>query len=276
MTVLLDTPVITHILFQGLEDLLLPVSPDVDGAPYMIKQIDGLGPPDQSVAIAKTASGGKFQGIESEEREIVVLMELHGDVKKLRNNLYTMLRTGYDPRVKISLCNGSAPQFKQWAYVTKFEDALYVEQPLVQITFELLNPTFSALSQTSYAASQLSELHPTIYNGGTAATGFQFAVKFTDDMEHWYLRVAGDQSIGMTFDKSFNAGDVLSVSTIPGQRYIHWNKKQGTVQNKMGILRDDSEWISLHPGYNHFVVPPNTGKWNWKGPLTFTPQFWGV
>jgi len=95
-------------------------------------------------------------------------------------------------------------------------------------------------------------------------------------MSHWFLRVAEDQSIGMTFDKDFNVGDILAVSTVPGKRYVHWNKRGGTVQNKMGILREDSEWISLHPGNNHFVVPAGTDKWQWHGPLTFVPQFWGV
>lgn len=276
MTVLTTAPVVTHILFRGLEDLFLPISPNDETASYIIKQIDGLDPPGQNVAIAQTASGGKFQGKESEPREVVVLMELHGDVKTLRNNLYTMLNTGYDPKCLIGLYVGGVELAHEWCYVTKFESALYVEQPVVQITFQMLNPTFKAPNDRSYSAGSLSETYPDVYNSGTAETGFQFAVKFTDDMAHWYLRVAEDDSIGMTFDKDFNTGDILSVSTIPGQRYVHWNKHKGTVQNKMGILRDDSEWIMLHPGHNHFKVPPGTTKWQWRGPLTFTEQYWGV
>jgi hypothetical protein len=277
MTVLLRTPVITSIRLRGLDVVNLPFTPySTDSDPYVVKNIDGIDPPDQTVAIAKTGSGGKFQGIQSEDRDVVALIMLHGDVKNLRNNLYTMLRTGYDPKVWIDLMAGGVLFATVEAYCSKFESALFVKEPAVQLTFRTLHDKFREPATTSYPATALSETNPNVYNPGTADTGFQFAVKFTDTMQHWYLRVAEDDSIGMTFDKAFAVGDILAVSTIPGKRYIHWNKKQGTVQNKMGILRADSEWITLHPGYNHFKVPPGTTKWQWKGPLTFTAQYWGV
>lgn len=280
MTVLRTVPQITSLLVRGLGDVSLPFAGEVgsDMGLYVIKQIDGLDPPDQTLAIAKTASGGKYQGKESAAREIVALISLSPgeDPKTLRNNLHTMLNTGYNPKVTIFLMAGLAVVGTVDAYVTRFQSAMFVKDPVVQITFEMLNDKFKAPAARSYPASVLSETYPDIYNDGTAESGFQFAVKFTDDMAHWYLRVAEDDSIGMTFDKAFNTGDILTVSTIPGQRYVHWNKAGGTVQNKMGILRDDSEWIAIHPGHNHFKVPPGTTKWQWHGPLTFTPQFWGV
>lgn len=277
MPVLLSTPVITSIRLRGLDTVNLPFTPySTDSDPYVVKNIDGIDPPDQTLAIAKTGSGGKFQGIQSSDRDVVALVMLHGDVKALRNNLYTMLRTGYDPKCWIDLMAGGTLFATVEAYCSRFEAALFAKEPAVQLTFRTLHDKFRAPTPTSYPATSLSEVNPNIYNPGTADTGFQFAVKFTDDMERWYLKVAEDNSIGMTFDKNFNQGDILAVSTIPGQRYIHWNKKQGTVQNKMGILRDDSEWITLHPGANHFVVPSQTTKWQWKGPLTFTAQYWGV
>lgn len=279
MTILRTTPKISSITLTGLEVVNLPFgsgSGVSEDGPYLVKQIDGLDPPDQIIAIAKTASGGKYQGKESEDREIVMLIELHGDPEALRNHLYTMLNTGYDPRVRINLNSGGLQVAYVWGYVSRFESALWVEQPVVQITFTCLNTVFKAPIPTSYLPANLSEKNPSIYNEGTAESGFQFAVKFTDDMDHWFLRVAEDNSIGMTFDKNFNVGDVLEVSTIPGQRYVHWKKAGGTVQNKMSILREDSEWIALHPGHNHFAVPAGTTKWQWKGNLTFTKQYWGV
>lgn len=277
MSVLLNTPVITSVRLRGLDLVNLPFTPySTDSDPYVVKSIEGLDPPNQTVAIAKTGSGGKFQGVESEDRQIVALVMLHGDVKSLRNNLYTMLRTGYDPKVWIDLMAGGTLFATVEAYCSGFEAALFTKDSAVQLTFDMLQDKFRSPTPTSYPADSLSEVNPNIYNPGTADTGFQFAVKFTDDMARWYLRVAEDASIGMVFDKDFNQGDILAVSTIPGQRYVHWNKKQGAVQNKMGILRADSEWITLHPGHNRFLVPPGTTKWQWKGPLTFTPQYWGV
>lgn len=278
MTVLIDAPEITAIVLKGLDSLRLPFTSEATMEDtYIVKQIDGLDPPDQNVAIAKTASGGKFQAKQAGDREIVALISLNnGNPKLLRNNLYTMLNTGYDPKVIIELYEGAILIASVPGYVTKFESALWVKDPVVQITFECLNSTFAAPELTSYAPAELSESTPSIYNSGTAETGFQFAVKFTDDMAHWFIRQAENQAIGMVFDKDFNEGDILSVSTIPGNRYVHWKKTKGTVQNKLGILRSDSEWITLHPGNNHFVLPTATDKWQWHGDLSFTARFWGV
>jgi hypothetical protein len=299
MTVLLSTPNVTGIWLEALDDLLLPLTGNLGDSyfpddssfykalnvsnddKYFIKSIDGLEPPGQKVAIAHTASGGKYQGKSSEDRELVFLIGLNPDWDKgetpklLRDNLETMLSTGYDPKVRISLMGTIFPIGSVYAYVTKFEASLFDKDPVVQITFECLNPTFAAPNPTSYSPGDLDAKRPNIYNYGTAETGFQFAVKFTDDMNGWYIKQADHQSIGMTFDMTFHDKDVLSVSTIPGQRYVHWNKHRGKVKNMMGILTNNSEWIALHPGNNHFIMPNKT-KWDWKGNLSFTVQYWGA
>lgn len=276
MSVLRGSPTITKIQLVGLDTWTMPVGGGDYMDPYIVKQIDGLDPPDQLVAIADTASGGRFQGKKASDRELVFLVALNSaDPKSQRNELYTMLNTGYDPKVQIKLFAGITPVSTVAGYVTRFEAALYVKDPVVQFAFTCLNPTFKAPNPTKIAASSLSERHPNIYNPGTAEAGFQFAVKFNDDMPNWFIKVAEDQSIGMTFVKNFHQGDILAVSTVPGQRYIHWNKKKGAVQNKMGILTENSEWIKLHPGANRFVLPPGA-KWQWRGPLSFTPEYWGV
>lgn len=297
MTVLLSTPNITSVIIKGLDGLVLPfVSHVFEGMDdsayaagiadnedkYYIKSIDGLDPTDRNVAISRTASGGKFQGVTDEDREVVALIGLNPDwdagetPKILRENLYTMMYTGYDPRVDIQLVSGIFPVAHEYAYVSKFEAAIFDENPAVQITFTCLNSTFRAFEPTTYNPSELSETAPDIYNYGTAETGFQFAVKFTGTKDKWSIKQAENQSIGMHFDMTFNDGDVLAVSTIPGQKYVHWNKHRGKVKNMLGILTTDSEWIQLHPGHNHFIVPKKNDLWNWKGNLTFTAKYAGV
>lgn len=298
MNVLESTVKITSVLIQGLDNVNLPVMAHViEGATgelpvianlnahvddkYYVKSITGLEPPDQNVAIARTASGGKYQGRQSVDREVVALIGLNPDwdagetPKLLRDNLYTLMSTGYNPKVRIMLMASIFPIASVDAYVTKFEASIFDKNPLVQITFSCLNPTFAALDQMWYEPSELDLDFPNIYNSGTAETGFQFAVKFTDDKNGWFIKQAEDQNIGMEFDMQFHTNDILSVSTIPGQRYVHWKKRRGKVTNKMGILTNASEWLQLHPGMNNFVVPKQD-KWVWKGNLVFTPQYWGI
>lgn len=299
MTVLTSAPRITEIVIKGLDNLKLPITSHIlegiDEVPlkdaladnddrYYVKSITGLEPPDRNVAIARTASGGKFQGVTTADRELVVLIGLNphwdkGETPKLlRDNLYTMIYTGYDPRVDVQLVAAILPIAHEFGYISKFEADIFSSNPVVQLTITMLNPTFRAYRQMVYAAADLSETHPNVYNFGTAETGFQFAVKFTGTMSSWWIKQADNQNINMTFDMTFHSGDVLAVSTIPGSKYVHWNKARGKVTNKLGILTGGSEWIQLHPGNNHFLVPKKTGAWNWKGSnaFVFTPHYAGA
>lgn len=297
--VLTGSPPVTALVFRGLNNVILPLTSKVvegsviEGNPvfepgsagsndkYFLKSITGLEPPDQEVAIAKTRSGGKYQGKNVSDREIVILLGLNPDEdagetpKFLRDQLYTMINSGYDPKIKIELIAGIFAWAEIYAYVTKFEASLSDANPMVQITFTCLTPTFANPYGVKYAGESLDVKHPNVYNPGTAETGFRFAVKFTDNMPKWFIKQAENQDIGMIFDYAFETGDVLTVSTVPGNRYVHVKKHRKKVRNKLGILREDYEWIQLHPGMNSFVVPKKE-KWLWKGNLTFFPQYWGA
>lgn len=302
--VLGSIPKITSVVIRGLNDVVLPFTPHVlgdtdafdttpgldkfhatDEHKYFIKSIDGLQPPPRNVAIAATAGGGKFQGITSEEREIVVLIGLNPDwdagetPSLLRQNLETLLYTGYDPRADIICMAGVFPLFHEYGYVSNFEAAIFDANPVVQVTFTMLNPNFKGMFQTFYSAADLSETNPDVYNNATAETGFQFGVIFTGTMAEWSIKQSERQAIGMTFKKpsgNFVAGDKLFISTVPGQKFIHFQHYKGKVKNALGYLTGDSEWIQLHPGHNHFVVPKKVGRWDWKGPLTFWPRYSGI
>ncbi len=296
MTVLEAIPQFTSVTMKGLDKVVLPwrniffdgdnsaalhlLADDSDK--YVVKSITGLDPPDRTPAIARTASGGSFQGIQTEDREVVVLVALQPDwdagetPKLLRDNLYTMLYTGYDPKVDFILNAGFFPLCHEYGYVTKFEAAIFDANPAVQITFSMLNPTFRAFNPTTYDPADLSETAPDIYNYATAETGFQFGVKFTGTRNGWFIKTAESQSIGMIFDYTFHDGDILTVSTIPGKKYVHLKPHRKKVKNMLKILTSDSEWIQLHPGHNHFLVPKKVSIWDWSGKLTFTPQFAGV
>lgn len=297
MTVLTNTPTITSVTFKGLDKVVLPFRSHLfdgvsevdqknvvvgDDDRYIVKSVTGLEPPIRNVAIARTASGGNYQGSTFVDRELVVLIGLYPNFDKdetynsLRENLYTMIYTGYDPKVDVQLNAGPFPLFHEFGYITHFEASIFDANPAVQLTFTMLNPTFKSFYLASYNPGELSETRPNLFNYGTAETGFQFAVQFTDDMNGWYIKQAENQSIGMVFDKMFHDGDILTVSTVTGRKYVHWQKHHGKVKNELSILTGGSEWIQLHPGNNHFVVPGKAAKWDWKGKLTFLPQFAGV
>lgn len=298
-TVVANLP-LTSVRIRGLLNLDLPVQSGIilDGVNsaspadrYIVENIDGLEPPDVTVAIAKTASGGKYQGRTFADREVVFLIGLNPDYNKgetpqqLRTQLETYLSTGYNPYVTLQFATYGIPYAQARAYVTKFEDTIFSKDPAVQITFQMLNSTFKAISPTEYFASDLDRKHPNIYNWGTAQCGFQFGVTFDQEMPNgWFLKTSENPSIGMVFDYDFQPNDTLTVSTIPGNRFIHVKPHRKKVKNRLGILTNNSEWLELHPGVNRFITPKpyTTGWisgvsiWHWKGRFKFTPEYWGI
>jgi hypothetical protein len=101
-------------------------------------------------------------------------------------------------------------------------------------------------------------------------------VKFTDDKNGWFIRQADNKNIGMKFDMTFHTGDILSVSTVGGHEFIHYQPHRKKVRNKLGILTRDSEWLQLRPGSNPLEVPEKISKWDWHGPVSFRPHYWGI
>src|ERR1044072_7677257 len=147
---------INAIRLKGLEEITLRLRDTDPRDPFILRSVDGLGLEDMNIAIANTASGGRYQGRTPVLPQPVFLISLNPNwwsgenAESLRTKLYHMLSTGYDPYILIQLIgvrppgiNGPETVLAQVrAYVSKFEKALFNKDPAVQITFDMLNPTF--------------------------------------------------------------------------------------------------------------------------------------
>lgn len=271
----------TTIQLQGLKNINLRHGPDADPSDhYILKSVDGLGPPDITNAIAQLDSGGRYGGRQAAPKQLIFTIGLNPrwdngqTALELREEIYKLLSTGYNPSVPIRLLNGDTPVAKTTGYVAHIDPDLFSKDPQIVLTMDTLDAYLHDVNPTHYGHNDIGGFRPVVVNPGTAEVGFQFAVKFTAARNKWFIKVREHQNIGMEFDFDFSIGDVLAVSTIPGSKYVHWNKHRGKVTNKMGILTNSSEWLTLHPDVNHFVVP-KTG-WVWKGPLQFTARWWGA
>lgn len=269
------------IRLKGLTDIDLRTFTAEPTDRFIMKAADGLSPSQITNAIAITSSGGVYGGRQADYLAPSFIIGLNPDLmdttttaKELRDELYALLSTGYDPFVTIQLLDNEVLQAQVRAYVKTIEPVIFAKDVLVQLTFDTLNNVWKAPAVQKVTPTLISSTRFAVENIGTAESGFQMAVKFTADMPKWFIKTVEDQSIGMIFKMDFATNDVLSFSTIPGSKYIHWNKRHGKVHNEMGILTPSSEWLSLHPGLNHFIVP--SANWVFKGPVIYTPQYWGI
>src|SRR4051794_8917947 len=102
----------TKLRMTGLNVLDLPVVEALLTDKYLLKSVDGLGPPEVDVSIAPTLNGpGVYKGRRPQSRQIVALIGLNPDyndgetASDLRSALYGMLTPGAKDYISVEIMN---------------------------------------------------------------------------------------------------------------------------------------------------------------------------
>ena len=141
----------TKVLLTGITPISLPIVGALPSDVYILKSVEGLGPPEVDVSITKTLNaGGVYQGRQPQNREIVLMIGLNPNYKigqtvsDLRESLYGFLTPGYLDHVVIEIVNGVTTIAKTIGYVKKIEINPFSKDPQVQVTLACLKPYFEA------------------------------------------------------------------------------------------------------------------------------------
>lgn len=270
----------TKVRLVGLSTVDLPIVGALPSDPYILKNADGLGPPESDVFIANTLYlGGVYQGRRPQGREIVLTVGLSPNytsgqtVQSLRTALYGLLTPGtVEDSIPVQIMNGSTIVAVTDGYVKNIVPVYFTKDPEVQITITCAQSYLQAPAVVNVATASLSKTAPSIVNAGTAPTGFHMEVTFTAAKS--VLTIGTDATFlkQMRFDYSFLSGDTLVFDTRPGLRSVQLIRN-GVTSNIISALNSASTWLLLHGGVNTFSVITNTFNW---GPVFYTPQYWGV
>jgi Phage tail protein len=265
----------TKLRLNGLTVVDLPIIGALPSDLYILKSVDGLGPPEIDVSIADTLNaGGVYQGRRPQSREIVAQVGLNPDytagqsVSDLRASLYGMLTPGYVDNVNIQIIDTAAVVVQTTGYVSKLEINPFSKDPEVQITIPCLQQYLQALSLLFLTPGSKSA--PAINNVGTAPAGFFMEVIFTAGVTNWTLSDSSGKK--MQFNYVFLNGDTLRFDTRPGSRGI-WLVRAGVTTNIIYALSTDSIWYMLYGGNNVFATSSQLFNW---GNVYFLPQYWGI
>lgn len=251
---------------------------------YLLKAIDGLGPPKVDVAIAMTSDqGGVYQGRRPQNREIVMRVGLNPDyginqnASDLRETLYALLSPASPSEsVTVQIMNGSTVMVQTFGFPSTIDIVPMTKDPEVQIVIPCDRAYLAPTVPTILTGSTFPTLKTafTLDNPGSAPTGFQAEVTFTANLSSWQLHTHPTTTRKMLFEYPFLSGDRLQFDTRPGSRFIRLTRGSA-VTNLIGILSGDSVWYQLLRGAN--ILGTTSQAFNWgPGPILFTPQYWGV
>lgn len=263
---------------SGLATVSLPIVGLSPSDPYIVKNIDGLGPTDPGISIANTlAQGGVYRNRRAVLRQIPIDILLNPNysagqtVETLRNALYRFVVTHHEQPVTVTVYkNGNV-----WAtisgHVSKFENALFTKDPVVQIVIDCLVANFSETNAIQVPISGLGKTAFTVVNPGSATCGVNLVLDFTANRNQFFY-IQDDIGNRMQFDYNFFTGDRLIINTTPGARSAGVSRNS-EYTGLMYTMTDESSWLDLQPGLNNFTAPTST--FNWYS-ISFIPQYVGI
>lgn len=248
--------------------------------PFIVKTIEGLGPPQFDLAMGVNLSGGGvYQNRRAQTREIVITTKLNPayasnqKVSDLRSILYGLLTPGTSNQIKVELWDDVANNVVAYTYgyVKGLDSSQFDKDPNAQITIECPSPYLTAPNYVAAVQSSLSKTAPTIVNPGNAPTGFYMEIAFTAAVTNFILTTS-DSSKKLQVNYAFLTGDTLQIDTRQGSRSIMLIRSN-TVYYLIGALSSDSTWLQILGGTNTFTTSSSAFTYN---AYYFTPLYWGV
>lgn len=276
---------ITGIRLLGLHTLDFQLFGATMSNRYVLKDVDGLGPPISNLYTSENAVlGVTYKGRRPNNRELVFRVSLSpqnilGQTSSdLRNELYGLLTPNLDDLITVQLLEAGLPVAYTTGWVDKIEPALFSKDPEVQITMFCAEPYFSAIAPVSAPVPGTSNWIMPILNEGSAPAGFKFSVSWLTD--HHTLAFSEEPGgpayfqVGNFVNIIFEIDDILTINTIPGQRSVILTRDGVDTNYLPNIYPNVSRWPMLKGGLNVFNLYP-FGNFV-IDEIEYTPQYWGV
>lgn len=267
------------VLTSSGEILELPIGDASSG--YSVQPIEGLDPVNATLVFSSFAGqdGSEFQNARRENRNIVMKLGLEPnwaiqDVAQLRQKLYKyFMPKSY---VKLKFTDDTIGVVYAIGRVETMVSPRFTEDPLATISILCGNPDFDAMVNLSFGGMSTAGTSTVdrTYDG-TVESGFLFTMNVDRTISGFTLyNTLPDNSVkSLTISVPMVSGDVLKISTVPGDKYARLTHLGVESSVLYGVL-PASTWLSLVPGLNKFrVLLSGTGiPWT----IEYTDKFGGL
>ena len=256
----------TSVRFDGLSSALFKLRGASLADPYVITDIDGLGPTEVDVSISTSAHGeGRHSSSFSNPRQLVFSLTINPDYKSgktvsdLREELYWLSESGYKRGVRITLVNSDKDVCSVTGYVSRFEPNIFSPETTIQITFKCLDSKLTGPEIVTHT-SENSVL--TVIPQGTARTQPRLYIDFIKPS----TTLSVVRMINNEWEESFELtgfeyqpGDRIALGHIDGLKQVVWSRRNndtGETQTASHIryLSLQSKWPQLDPSGDNVLI----------------------
>lgn len=244
---------------------------------FVIKKIDGIGPPaaEQSISTYAGYDGGILTANRTSVRSITLTIGYRPDwnsdqsVESLRGDLYRY----FPPKDTLNLrFNNSNSLLSRWieGVVESHEPNIFSKDPEVVISVVCPDPDFKPLGTQEFSSFVNNKTAITYY--GTAATGFLLEVFLTRPFDRIFIKNYLDPDI--LIDGPFLEGDTIRVSTVRGNKFVRLIRN-GSETNELERLTSGLLSMTLSRKTTNFGVSAS-GLPDVPYTVKYTPRYIGV
>jgi hypothetical protein len=241
--------------------LSIPLHDVSDG--FAIRSIEGLGPVKATLVSSSYArlDGEQYQSSRREARNVIITIDLVPDhslnsktVSELRTQLYNFFMTESNVTMEFSLTD--KPTLTLEGTVESAEPDIFTADPAVVISVMCFNPDFYNSSIVTESGMTTSGITETEFDyDGTVETGVLFTLNVDRALDEFAIyQTPPDGSLrSFEFAYPLEAGDVLTVKTTPGDKYVRL-LRSGVLSSALFGMSPYSNWLELQPGINNIRV----------------------
>lgn len=262
--------------------LTLPLQDITQG--YSVQDIDGLDPVKATIVSSAFAQmdGEQYQSSRREKRNIILTLGYEpdyavGTVQDLRKKLYSFFMP--KQRVLLRFFQTGEPMLQIYGRVESLVSPKFAKEPQAVISMLCFDPDFYNPTPTVLAGNTTSSTVEQQHTyDGSVETGilFKLLVNRNDVTEFSiYHRPPDDSLRQLDFSVAtpFQSGDILSISTIPGNKYATLTRG-GVDTSLLYGISPQSNWISFFPGTNKYRI--FAGGAGIPFTIEYTPKFGGL
>lgn len=227
----------------------------------VVEAVEGLDPVKATIVSSSFSSldGAQYHSSRREARNIKFRLGLEPDytvdtVRDLRMRLYNFFMPKSPVDLAFIMADGLTVNIS--GRVESFETALFSSEPAVDISIICFDPDFYDLTAVQVGGMTTPDLvETTIIYPGSVETGIKLTLNVDRAISEFTVYSAPPDGTLRTLDFAapLIAGDVLTISTVPGDKEALLTRA-GSISSILYGISPQSSWIELLPGSNKIRV----------------------
>jgi hypothetical protein len=239
--------------------LSLPLSDTSNG--FVLQKVDGLDPVKATLSSTGFAGldGEQFQSARRETRNIKVTLGYDPDplvdtIRTLRKRLYGFFMPKSQITLTFYMDDGLTVSIA--GVVESLETTIFDQEPSVAISIICYDPDFKVTTSTTLSGNTTESSAQTVVEyDGEVDTGFVFTLNVNRTMTDVtiYHTTPQGKTYSLIFTGSLVSGDVLSISTVTGDKWATLTHL-GTSSSVLYGVDPSSVWLNIKSGTNKLRV----------------------